>query len=461
MGEYTRRVDIQVKIDLWDWAKGASTQTLDVTNDLLNYRFQKTIKTPKGSCQIAILPQSSDTHILDIISPMDVVRIFEFGALKFIGYIQRISYTGSIGKDGKPQRSATLTVVQFGGILVDASIGLGFGSAMGRPDEVLRSSAVDLMLAIDRAVEDGVSYAELITILLDNFKTYLTALGGKNFLTYLEKYLDVGTGLTSNKASSLPRSFELYTGTEQSLTFWQVAEQLIEKPFNEFWIDNGPRTVNVDGKSVTLPSKSCFVFRETPFDGTVNGISTQTFTNIKAIHIDKDHFIRFDLARSMDEVYSVYDVKQAAYQLDDVTRILLGEWEIDEKRIGKYLFKPLITELFYIRMEKTKKTEAEIQEGKLSTASKNAAKTLKAWFENNDEYLSGVVTMMVPSDNSLDPKIGDKITVYGIDGFFYVEAIAHTWAYQGALKSDLTITRGYNRNKRIELKDKIFKRTVM
>lgn len=463
MGEYTRRIDLKIEIDTWDWTKGSITETLDVTKDILNYRFQKTIKTPKGTCQLSVLPQSADTHILDTISPMDVVKISEFGILKFVGYIQRVSYTGTINKDGTPNRNATITVGQFGGLLVDANVGLGLGTAMGKSDDLLYIAATVLYKNIANAVKDGVTFTELISLLVASFKTYLTNLEATNFLTYLDTYLDIETGLTpkkggSTKKSLIPRTFEMYNGTENSLSFWSAAEQLVEKPFNEFWMDNGPRKVFIDGKSITLPDKSCFVFRETPFDGTIGGVSNKSFSNMESIYIDKNHFLRFDLARSMDEVYTAYVVKNAAYRFEDLARMLLGKWGIDKIRVGKYLFRPLITELFYTRMESIESVKVEVPIHTLEDVNQNATDTLKAWFENNDDYLSGALGMMVPSDPDADPKIGDKVSVYGIKGFFYVESVAHTWQYQGPLKSDLTVTRGYNENKRIELKDRIFKR---
>ncbi len=461
MGEYTRRMDLKITLDLWDWTKGSKTDTLDITNDVLNYRFQKSIKTPAGSCQLAMLPQSTDTHILDIVNPMDVLKIFEFGNLKYVGYIHRISYSGSIGKDGNPARQATITAPQFGGLLQTASIGFGMGTALGAPEDELASGAAELYGALRKGVTDGFSYKEILTILVDSFRTYLETLAGgtaANFLTYLQEYLDTTTGLTSTLTPLLPRSFEMYSGTEQTLTFWQVAEQLVQKPFNELWIDNGPRKVFIDGENIELPEKSCFVFRETPFDGTVGGVSDKSFTNMDPIYIDKDHLLKFDLARSMDEVYSVYSVKEAAFKLDDITRILLGLWEVDRARIGKYLFKPLVSELFYTRVEKLDEAAIEDQTSAFQSAGTEAAQTLKAWFENNDNYLSGALTHMIPTDPALDPKIGDKVSIYGIEGFFYVEGIAHTWSYGGSLQSNLTVTRGWNREKRIEMKDRIFRR---
>lgn len=463
MSDTIRRMDIRVEIDRWEWPAGNKKDTLDVTPDIMNYRFQKTIKNPQGSCQLAVLPQSADTHILDILSLMDVIRIYEFGTLKFLGFITRVSYQGSINaSDGKPLRTATLTCQQFGGLLVTANVGLGLGTALGLESDGLIDAAAALSKAILDASIDGVTFAEMITVLIIAFEDYLTAIDATKFLTYIDTYLDISSGLTSSLAPAIPRTFELFNGTEQTLTFWQLAEQLVQKPFNEFWIDNGPRKVSIDSKDVTLPEKACLVFRETPFNGTkTNGVIGNAFDSLPVKRIDKDHLIQFDLAKSMDEVYTFYSVKQPAFELSDLARLLLGQAEVDKPLVGKYLFRPLITELFYTRVEDIVGEERDITQGAAETISKEAAITLLNWFTDNENYLSGAITHMVPSNADDDPAIGDKISVYGIDGFFYVEGIAHTWQYRGALKSNLTVTRGFNRTKPIELKDRIFRRNAI
>lgn len=456
MGVYTRRVNIKIEVDLWEG--GSKTDTLDITKSVLNYRFQKSIKTPMGSCQMAMLPQRTDTHILDIVKPMDVVRISEFGIVKFIGYVKRVSYSGSIARDGDPAREATITANQFGGLLQEASIGYAFGYAFG---EDLLSAAAKLNKEMLDALVDGLKYSEVIALLADSFVTFLQDTGAGSFTTYLDAYLDVSTGLTASTVPLLPRQYDIYTGTEEVITFWQVAEQIAQRPFNELWIDNGPRKVFIDGSDVEFRDRSTLVFRETPFDGTVGGASTTAFQDLPEKVVDKDHLTRFDLARSMDEVYTIYSVKEATFQLSDIARVLLGQFEVDSERAGRYLFKPLITELFYTRFEAAQDTKVEAPASEVETTGKQYAQTLKAWFEHNDEYLSGAITMMVPDDNDLDPKIGDKIRVYGIEGFFYVEGIAHQWQYQGPLVSNLTVTRGWNRSQKIELKDRIFRRNQL
>lgn len=461
MAETRRRMDVSIEIDLWDWPAGSKKSTIDATKDFITYRFQKTIKNPEGTCQLTVVPQRASTHILDILSTLDVVRIYEFGKLKFLGYIQRIGYTGQIDpQTGMPHRDAIVTCKQFGSLLYSASIGLGLGTALGNPEDQLFGAATKLSKDIADAVVDGTSYAELVGVVVDSFKSYLTSIGASNFLTYLDEYLDISTGLTSKESPLIPRTYELFTGTEQTLTFWQVVDQLVQRPFNEFWIDNGPRKVSIDGSDVTLPSKACLVFRPVPFNGTVvgGGSPGNAFDSLPEIVIDKDHLTRFDLSRGMDEVFTFFAVKEPAFSPSDLERLLLGQAVVDTDRLGKYLFKPFITELFYTRVESADGSSVETTKADSEAAAKDGATTLYNWFNLNEDFLSGVITMMVPSDNDKDPKIGQKVSVSGIEGFFYVEGIAHTWRYGGALMSNLTVTRGYNRTKKILLKDRLFTR---
>ena len=462
MSEYGRTIQLRVEVDLWKWPGGTLSDTVDITNDLLNYRFQKTIKNPAGSCQMSVLPQRADTHILDAISPMDVVRIYEFGTLKFIGYVQRVSYGGSIGQDGKPSRNATITCQQMGGLLTSASVGLGLGTALGRDTDGLIDAAAELSVSILDATQDGISFAQMAKLVFSGFKDYLEFVGASNFLTYIGQYIDIEAGMASAASPRLPRTFEMFTGTEQSITFWQVIDQLVERPFNELWFDSGPRKVTIDGKSVQLPEMSCMVFRPVPFNGTVSGgVAGRAFDSLPETRIGLNHLLSFDLSRSIDEVFTMYSVKEAAFQLSDIPRILLGRAKVDTDRLGKYLLKPLITELFYTRMEAKDGESQEVTQGKIDDMAKESADTLYNWFSNNDLFLSGAISMMVPTDPGDDPKIGQKVSVHGIDGFFYVEGIAHLWNYQGPLRSDLTVTRGFNRGQRIELKDRIFRRSVI
>jgi len=83
---------------------------------------------------------------------------------------------------------------------------------------------------------------------------------------------------------------------------------------------------------------------------------------------------------------------------------------------------------------------------------KNNSVRLYAWYKNNDEFLSGQITMMtVPDKDNEYIKIGERIQyMQGSSNSieFYVEGIKRKAEYNGIMSSTFTSTRGYEYNKR-------------
>lgn len=451
-----RSISIKVELIRWNWSVSAvdrrDSEPIDLTADgsVLNYRYQKSIKTPRSTAQLTILPQRTDVNILDIISTMDVIRIYEFGILKFQGYVRRVNYSGSINpRTGAPTREGVITAAGFGGLLEEALVGLGLGRVVGNQDAFI-NSAVKLKKAVsDAALEATSTYSAVLNVLTDEWFTFIESIGGSAFRDYVFTYMDFSSALATTTTQLLPRTFDMYTGMEESMSFWSVAQRLAEMPLNELWLDNGPRDVRIAGVPSQLrEDKTYMVFRPTPFDN---------FSSIPAVTVPKQYLTRFDLSKSMDEVFSVYAIQPSAFQLNEIVRVMLGEVAVDKEAVNKYLYRLLTNQLFYARLESENSTAADSQTATISSRSQEAADKLKSWFENNDEYYSGAITMMVPARK--DVRIGDKVTMEGLTGSFYVEGVAHTWAYQGTLSATLSVTRGwdYLSQKPLRFKDRIFK----
>ena len=78
--------------------------------------------------------------------------------------------------------------------MVYANVGLGLGTALGLESDGLIDASAVLSKSILEASLDGVSYTELITILINSFQDYLTAIKAENFITYISAYLDISSG---------------------------------------------------------------------------------------------------------------------------------------------------------------------------------------------------------------------------------------------------------------------------
>jgi len=451
----TRRVKIKVELIRWDWtdttAKKRDSDSIDITQDVVNYRFQETIKTPMGTAQLALIPQRTGRNMLDIINVMDVIKIYEFDTLKFQGYVRRVSYSGSIqAADGKPSREAVLSVTPFGGMLFEPACGLGMGRVVGNED-AFQASATVLMTNIANVVgKDGAAYGEVINTTLDAWFEFIKSTGGPVFDEYVNTYMNFSDGVDQTSIPVTPRQFDVYTGKEESVTIWSLLQKLTEIPLNELWVDSGPRSVYINGVNKSLGNNSTYlIFRDNPFDA---------FDSMPFKTIDKDHYLRFDFAKSMDESFSVFGAIPVSFDVGEYVRQMLGTVVTSEENLNKYLYKPMINQLHYTRKESEIDKSSDSTTGAIDQMTAGIAEKLKRWFENNDKYYSGAITMMVPKETSKDPRIGERVAMDGLQGWFYVEGVAHTWQYPGALTSNLSVTRGWNRNRPLEFKDKIFRR---
>lgn len=415
-----------------------------------------------------MLPQFGNTHFLDYLSTMDVVRIKEFGVLKFHGYIRTISASGKITPEGKPYRMVQLTVHGFSSLLIEGQLGLNMFLKAGT---YLDLSADIKKFAGDIAdiVKKEEPYSSMVQSIVNKWFDFINKNGGTKYANYLNEWIDFSTAMQGKLIPGIPKELSFFYTTEQSMTLWGILEKITQAPFNELWSDNGPRTVYVESNKelsgkhteVNLDSeKEYLIIRATPFNGTIiNKAPVNVWDNIKSRKIPINYITRFDLSKTMDESYSFYMVSPAVYNPGDLALIGMGRFIFDEAAFNKYLYRPLTHNLFYTQLTKKDSTEKSDDVNTVLDETLAKATTLKNWFETNDTYLNGGFTIQVPNDEAMDPRIGDKIEFEGLsDAFFYVEAISRTWTYGGSLEAQLSVTRGYGLSGPIELKDKIFKR---
>ncbi len=455
-----RTPQIQVEVDKWDWNKGRFTDVWYLNSLIQNITWQKTVKTPAGSCQITLLPQAADSHFFTEFNPLDVVKIFEFDVLKFQGYVKKVAFGGWIKEDGNPHRSVIITVSAFGAYLSETVASIDISILEEGSD--FYAASFELAKSLEESGEGGLTFTEAISVVVDAWFNFLdSAIGSTKQTKYMETYVDFTTAMSGNAAPGLPKELFLFYGNEESVSLWQVIQKLAEAPFNEFFFDEGPRYVWIDGERVHLPKKKTYLIgRETPFDGSLNnltGVVENRFRAMPSVMLPLSHLIRFDFNKSMEEVYSVHIVSPATIDLSKLELLAFGQYALDKANFEKYSYRPNQKQLFYMQMAKKDATERIDEAPVVDKRALYAAKTMKNWYEHNDRFTSGVITYMVPSDSSTDPRIGDKIEIEGIDAYFYVEGLSHRWNYPGTLQASASVTRGWKKTGgEVEFKNKIF-----
>lgn len=461
---------LRVEAVRWDWNAGKrrDARPIDLTPAIQNFRWMKSTRNPESGCEITLIPQVGDVHYLDLLETMDVIRIFEFSILKYQGFIRRIGARGAISNTGAPSRLVTVSCSSFGALFSEAQLGVNMFLKAGEFNN-LKTIINEFAGKISDLVSSNQPYSELIGSMVDEWLKFIEKCGADKYKKYFDEWIDYRSGLQGKLIPGMVRDPYLFSGSEESISLWEIINKFAEAPFNEVWFDCGPREVYVERNATLSPPKPStvkldserdyLVIRTPPFNGTVvNGTEVNLWDSMPAKKIPLSYLTQFDLNKSMDESNSFYMVSPSVYNPGSLALVALGKYKFDKDAFNKYLYRPMTANLFYARVTDPGTTDLEKQLDVYSYA-EDKAQTLLNWFKLNDKYLSGAFTFMVPSDEQFDPRIGDKLEIENLpDMYFYVEGVSHSWNYGGALISNVSVTRGYGLNKPIELKDKIFRR---
>jgi len=477
LGEYRgnaviRTPALKFEIVRWDWNTGSARDAnpIDITPAVFSFRWMKSLRNPESGCELSMISQFAGTHYLDSLNPMDVLKVYEFGTLKYLGFIRRIAGSGSISQAGTPNRSVSISCSSFGALFSEGQLGLNMFLKVGKERD-FKASLELLQKDFKDLVVDGKSYAEMVGLAVDTWLKFIGNCGATKYEKYFSTWINYDAGLKGKAIPGVPMSWQLFYGTEQSITLWDVLHKLVQSPFNEVWFDCGPRNVWVEnnkglsgkpGEISLTDEKEHLIVRAPPFDGTViDKAKNDLWESLPARTIPLSYLTRFDLNKSMDESASFYLVAPPIYNPGELALIAMGKFEMDTKAFNKYLYRPMVQDLYFSRILEPGDVATQGHEKEIYDDAQDKAATLKNWNEHNDEYLSGALTFMVPSDEKFDPRIGDRLEVEGItDASFYVEGVSHSWTYGGSLTSNVSVTRGWGLRGPIELKDKIFKRGI-
>jgi len=482
-----RSPQLQFVVTRWNWSTGKKRDKtpIDITNLAVSMIWQKTIKNPSGGCSLTCIPQRDSIHLLDDLNPLDVVNIYEFGVLKFQGYIWDIRATGGIDPSGgRPIRFAMLSIRGFGGIFTETALGVNMW-IISQQSTTFSTEAKKFSNHIADIIKSpgGLTYAGLVQSIVQEWISMVNNIvagtpGATSFYTnYISTYLNYTDGLVGAKTPGFPRELAGFYGVEQQITLWDILQKIAEVPFVEIFFDNGPRQVFIEqsNDAIQYPAplttlqankeqeQTYLIVRQTPFDGTVlNGVSLDFFKALPAIKIPLGHFVDFSFRKTMEESASFYFAIPPIFNPGTFAPLAEGDYILDAANFSKYLYRPLTSNLYYTRFEDLTAIQQDSAAPDISKALQDACQTLSNWNTRNDQYLSGVLSYEVPSVNANDPKIGEKVVVEGVDdAYFYCEGVAHSWSYGKELRADASVTRGFGMASAIQLKSKIFKRGRM
>ena len=394
-----------------------------ISNDLVSYQFSETLATIDSGFSLELVPRLFDDgkSWLEKIDIYDLVFIYEFGELRYGGYVKDLRYAARISGDGKPSRTIKISGGSFGELLSTFQLVLDLVLYQGTTTAEAASVKLSAVLAAE--LEENNNIGDLFEIIYNDFMELAMAVGleGVNIgiKPILDHFMDFNSGISDELKTIYPMALSLYNVGANNV--WQILSNLLFPPINELFGRWNPRRNEYE-----------IVFRRTPFEPT--DWKYLLWTEIHSIVI-VDH----DIGKSDLEIFTFYLGELAGSGISRNLAIVSGEstgknYVIDQDKWPRYGFRPMYVEFKYFNRDRDSSGAAVLM--------RDVSEMLKRWFEHNDEFYSGSLTIMTLDNYMLrNPRIGEKIKF--LEGEFYLESSDHSWELGGPMTTKLTITRGY------------------
>jgi hypothetical protein len=415
--------------------------TFNYPNVLVSYEFKDSLRTIENqfSLNLTLAKNEKGDNWYDLIYLNDLVFIYEFDELKFIGIVRNKRYASQMGSDG-PERSIAISGLSLAGLLaqfkiiIDQFLYAGTQTAI-QANQQLKAKLQELNGA-------GAPMGRIIKTIYDAFFTFALDMGRQiekeNKMAFpfgikniIDKFVEFDTGISDDIVLKYPIALSIYNTGENDV--WSILQGLLTPPFYELFFRFNSSLGKYSG-----------VFRQAPFESTAWLSLPVSWCPAVYIH---DH----NFGVSTDEIFTYYLCLVAGSGYTDSKGILLSSESTgygslsatDQEKWAIYGYRPLITEFKYFDTDQ-KSTYLTVAE-----TMKSLAEMLKRWYQHNDEFLSGTITVNTIPRNYNDskygklnsPRIGDKFYLAG--GEFYIEEITHSWRYGGPMSTILGVSRGY------------------
>lgn len=451
-----RRPDFRIIISRPNYAApGAYAETeiasfrSDVTNRLLiSYNYRQEIANFESPFSLVFTPETLDSSgntILEKLRPLDVVKIEEYGQVKYLGLINSRRYAATMTESG-PDRMIVVSGYGVGGILGRFNILL---------DQVILADANTTVDALERPLRAlmtelsgeygaNTSMTHVFRKIAEAFRAAQEQVGGFTSGTGVYKVIDKYLAFSSDSdrlQSKYPMALSVFSyGGSNLLQIWQ---ELVYKPFYEFFV------------RWDEPSNAYLLhLRPTPFE-------PESWLSLKKTDIDPVQVSSVDIGFSDNEVKTWFFAYLSGGALSYENARYNAQAVAIEKDKGKwalYGFRPLEAAFKYVDYTMLSDNGGNItvspsaikgdvlKEGGTvgdEKLMKEYSSKMLRWFNRADEMATGTLTAMTVRDS---PIIGNRLGYKGVE--FYIEAVDGSWQYGSEMQSRFTLTRGgvYNTN---------------
>lgn len=395
----------------------------------VSYEFQESLSSLDGafSFTTTLERDSNSKTWYDKINPRDIIRIYEHGKVRFVGYITGKRYSARIADKG-PERTIYFTGKSIGAFLTGFSILLDLHILSA--STTAQAAQKKFMEALAANIDTGQQMASVIVAIKDAYFEMMETIGGNQNLGVkhiIEAMFDFSTRMSPSLKAQYPIVISAFQTQENSL--WETIQQVLNPPFHELFGLWDPEA-----------KKYQIWLRQTPFD-------PSDWMNLPINRIPDDIppllLTDYDIGNSDDDVRTFFICtlpgsaisREKALTLDNYSRSAV----VDTDKWPYYGFKPMYAECrFFSRTEENQKGFSGAEQ-----LMHDLSQKLYNWYSNNAGFLSGTISIMSVDDEKYIayPRIGERLGFLG--GEFYIESTKSSWQYGGPMMRTLSVSRGY------------------
>lgn len=424
-------------------------ESRDTNKSMLAYSYRQDVASFESPFSVVFTPEevtkNGDT-IADVIKVTDIVKIEEYGKIKYMGVVNSIRYTMNMTDSG-PDRLIVIGGYGVGGILGRFSILL---------DKIILADAVTTLESMEKKVRvavsevsgeygENASMAQVLKKIASSFKEAQEKVGGYPSGTGIYKVIDQYMKYSADAEklnTKYPMALSVFNyGGNTLLQAWQ---SVVFPPLYEFFMRWDEPT-----------AAYLIMLRPTPFD-------PEAWLALKNTTLNPVDIQSSDIGFSDDDVKTWFFAYLTGGSMSyEIAKYTTEATITDKSKWALYGYRPLEANFKYANYDELKTKEGnvtiggttvkgdsfkDINPGEQVSAEKlmnSFGKKMYQWFRRADEMAQGSITMNTVEEM---PTIGERTNFKGSE--FYVEAIDGSWQDGGPMTSKLTLTRGGKYNQK-------------
>jgi hypothetical protein len=390
---------------------------VNIYDDCIGYSYANSINNPSGEFSVEFVPRLDKNGFTwkDKIKKRDMIFIKEFEKTRFIGVVKTSSYTSQMTEKG-PERSITISGISLGGMIQTLELPMNT-YLWDQAGSTAKSTNDSLVAALNSEVQEEQDLSKVLSQITDTF--YKVVFNSQDLAGTILWFKEFTEYKIQELKTKYPQIFSVFQVGSNNL--WGIYREILPSPVYEIY-----GTFNTDNGI-----KYQINTRQAPFD-------PEDWKELKTTIIDPVMLISQELSDSDQETYTHYysQLTNSGFsQNENYARSDIGTVStIDSDKIKIYGYKQMSANFKFFKSDEIDYDAKEFL--------KTNSDRLYDWYHNNDEFLSGTISLNnVPDKDNKMIDIGEKIKY--LTGQFYVEGYKRSAKYPEKMTTILNVTRGY------------------